>query len=82
MNKKTLNSTGEGIETRKNRLIQRKPGGTAGKDSIAYNVNLPTKWLRKMGVTPEEKEVVLSFDGTEISIKKAGAETDTAASDD
>ena len=69
-------------EVRRNRLVQRKPGGTAGKDSIAYTLPLPTKWLRKMGVTPEEKEVLLSFNGTEITIKKAEPEVDISASDE
>ena len=73
------NKTDGQVETRKYKLAQRKPGGTAGKDSIAYALHLPTKWLRKMGVTPEDREVVLKFDGTEISIKKADSGTDASA---
>ena len=78
----TINDLANGrVETRRYKLLQRKPGGTAGKSSIAYALHLPTKWLRKMGVTTEEREVMLSFNGTEISIKRVDSEKGAATSD-
>jgi len=70
------------LEIRKNRLVPRKPRGTAGKGSICYSLPLPTTWLREMGVTPEKREVILVFNGTEISIKKAEQEMNVSASEE
>lgn len=64
------------MEIRNYKLLRRRPGGNAGKTSIAYNLSLPSKWLKKMGVTPDKREVELSFNGTEITIKKAEEEDD------
>lgn len=57
-------------ETRNVKLYVRNPGGNAGSTAKQYRVSLPTKWVKEMGITPEERSVTLSFDGSEISIRK------------
>jgi len=43
-------------------------GGTASKGSKTCKVTLPTKWLEKMGVSKDCRELDLIFDGTKIMI--------------
>lgn len=33
-------------------------------------ISLPLKWLSEMGITPENRQTVLTFDGETITIKK------------
>lgn len=54
------------MEQRKAKIIVGKAGGTAGKDSKTYKISLPTAWVKEMGI--DDKEVLLSFDGTSIAI--------------
>ena len=58
------------IETRKRRLMINKAGGTAGKDSVNYRVSLPAPWIKDMGLSEENRELKLEFDGEKIIIKK------------
>lgn len=59
------------IETRKRRLMINKAGGTAGKDSVNYRVSLPAPWIKDMGLSEENRELKLEFDGEKIIIKKS-----------
>lgn len=47
-----------------------RPGGTAGSGSISYKLSLPTVWLRTIGITPEDKSIIATFDGEQITIVK------------
>lgn len=61
------------IEERKLRIMARKAGGTAGKNSFAYSVVLPSKWIKKMGFFtegPEDRQAIISFNGECIMIRK------------
>lgn len=55
-------------------IIITKPGGTASANAKSYRLSLPTRWVEEMGVTPEDRRVIISFDGDEIKIKKAPAQ--------
>ena len=50
------------------KIMRRKAGGTAGKNSEKYSLNLPAGWLHTMGLSKEDR-VELSFDGEKITIQ-------------
>jgi hypothetical protein len=51
-----------------------KAGGNAGKSSKGYRLSLPTVWMKEMGITEEDRDLELFYDGTEIIIKKKEAD--------
>lgn len=55
-------------EQRTMRLIINKAGGSSGGNNC--KISLPNKWVAAMGGTPEDREVLLEFDGEKITIKK------------
>ena len=58
------------METRKCKISVGKPGGNASKNAKNYRLSLPSKWVQEMGVSPEERELRISFDGKRITIVK------------
>lgn len=58
------------MEERKAKILFNKSGGTAGKGGITNRVTLPTKWIKEMGLTEDNREVFISFDGEKIIIQK------------
>ena len=58
------------METRKCKISVGKPGGDASKNAKNYRLSLPSKWVQEMGVSPEERELRISFDGKRITIVK------------
>lgn len=56
----------EVVEKRKANIIYSK----SGNGYISPKLGLSLKWLREMGLSPEDKGVVLEFTGSEIIIKK------------
>ena len=60
----------ESKEKRNYKISVRNCAGNAGKTSKQYSIGLPSKWMHTMGITPEKRNVVISFDGTEIRIRK------------
>lgn len=55
----------------KRKVLFNKPGGTAGKNSVMARVTLPTEYVKALGITQEEKEIIISLKNDEIIIKKA-----------
>lgn len=51
-------------------IIIAKAGGTAGKNSVNYKISLPAEMVKELGVTPEDKSVIVSFDNGRIIIEK------------
>ena len=51
-------------------IIIAKAGGTAGKNSVNYKISLPAEMVKKLGITPEDKSVIVSFDDGKIIIEK------------
>ena len=47
-----------------------KPGGNASKGARNYRISIPSLWAQKIGMTPEDKTVSISFDGQRIIIEK------------
>lgn len=48
----------------------RRPGGNASKGSEGYKVGIPTTWAKKIGLTKDDRDITISFDGKEIKIRK------------
>lgn len=53
------------------RVIFNKSGGTASKGGVTNRVTIPTTWIREMGITEENRDVTIQFDGEKITIIKA-----------
>ena len=51
-------------------IIMGKVGGTAGKNSINYKISLPAEMVKDLGVTQEDKAVLVFFEDGKIVIKK------------
>ena len=52
------------------KVIFNRSGGTAGSGGITNRITIPTKWIKEMGITEEQREVNISFDGEKIMITK------------
>lgn len=58
------------MEKRTGRVMMHAPGGTAAKGSHTYKLSIPSPWAKEMGITEDDRDVELSFDGRTISISK------------
>lgn len=61
------------MEKKTVKMIFNRSGGTASKGSFTNRVTIPTLWVKKLGITQEDRNVEISFDEgkSEITIKKA-----------
>lgn len=57
-------------EERTLRCIVAKAGGTAWHTSYNYKISIPSAWAVAMGVTLDDRELKVSFDGKKITIEK------------
>lgn len=51
-------------------IIIGKAGGAAGRNSVNYKISLPAGMVRQIGVTPEDRGVLVYLKDGEICIKK------------
>ena len=58
------------MEERNVKVIVNKAGGNASTNSNKYILNIPAIWAQQMGFTPEERDILMTFDGEQIIIKK------------
>lgn len=58
------------MERRLARINSSAAGGTAGAGAKTHKVTLPSRWLQTMGITDDEREVELTFDGHQIVITR------------
>lgn len=58
------------MEQRKGNVIIHSSGGTATKGSNTYKLTLPSAWVKEMGISEQDREVELFFDGKTISVAK------------
>lgn len=56
------------MEQRSGKLNISAAGGSAGAGAKTCKVTLPTTWLSVMGLGEKRREVILSFDGEQITI--------------
>ena len=61
-------------EKRTAKILFSKSGGTASKNGITNRVTIPTVWVREMGRTKDDREVVLKFENGIITIEKSSNE--------
>lgn len=47
-----------------------KKGGNASKNSVGYKITIPNLWMKEWGITPDDREVNVSFDGEKILITR------------
>ncbi len=57
-------------EIRNAKVIFALSGGKASKGSQTTRITLPITWVRKMGITPEHREVQIKFEDNKIIIEK------------
>ena len=41
-----------------------------GSGSMSARVNLPIPWITEMGISPDQKDLAITFDGEKIIIEK------------
>lgn len=68
--KAILENGGTIKETRKCKITIGKPGGNASKGAKNYRLSLPTNWMNEMEITPDDRNVKISFDGKKITVEK------------
>ena len=44
--------------------------GTASEKSKTYRVTIPNSWVEQLGISEDNREIELSFDGTEITVRR------------
>lgn len=58
------------MEIRKANMIFGKAGGNASRNSYTCKVSVPKTWVDRMGLTLEQREIKLVFDGDRITIDR------------
>lgn len=58
------------MEKRSANIIINQSGGTASKNGMTYRLTIPTLWAKSIGITPEDRQVKISFNGQKITIEK------------
>ena len=58
------------MKTRNAKLIINKSGGTASEKSKTYRVTIPNCWVEQLGISEDNREIELSFDGSEIIVRR------------
>lgn len=56
------------MEKRSTKVNICNAGGTAKPGSKTYKITLPSSWIKKLGITQNDRQVQLSFDGEKITI--------------
>jgi hypothetical protein len=59
------------MEQIRRKVLFNKPGGTASKNSIMARLTLPPEFVKELGITSEDKEVIISLENKKIIIEKA-----------
>ena len=55
----------------KRNIIFNKAGGNASKNAVTYKINIPADMIRELGVTEDDRSVILSCENGILTIKKA-----------
>lgn len=58
------------METIKRNIMMSKAGGNSGKDTLNYKISLPAGAIKALGITPEDRSVILRYDDEKIVIVK------------
>ena len=74
MKKQNSDQSGLPPKARKARMLMGNPGGNAGKGASYYRVGIPPVWAQMMGVSSEDRDLIISFDGKRVIVEKAKPE--------
>ena len=55
----------------KRTVIFNKAGGNASKNAMTYKINIPADMIRELGVTEDDRSVILNCENGTLTIKKA-----------
>lgn len=58
------------IEERNVRMIVSSGNGKPGKKKTIYKISIPIPWARALNITKEDAEVVMRFNGKQITIQR------------
>lgn len=59
------------VDVRQAKMIITSPGGNASMGAIGFKVTIPTLWGKDMGITHEDRTVLLSYtDDKKIIIER------------
>lgn len=60
------------MDKRELKVLISKAGGNASAEAKSYKISIPSAWIKKIGITQEDRICEVSFDETkkEIIIKK------------
>jgi hypothetical protein len=58
-------------EQRQARILINKAGGNAGASAKGYRIALPSAWMNALGISADNRDVTLQFDGEAITIRAA-----------
>lgn len=62
------------MEEVKRNIMITKAGGNAGKNSVGYRISLPAQMVRDLGVTPDDRAVLLYMEDGKLIIEKDKSE--------
>ena len=54
----------------KRKVIFNRPGGTASKNAVMTRLTLPPECVKALNITPEDREVIISWDENKIIIER------------
>ena len=57
------------MEVRDAKVIFNKSGGTSSQGGYTTRVTIPISWIKQMGISPDDREITISFDGDKIDGK-------------
>lgn len=55
----------------KRNVIFNKAGGNASKNAMTYKINIPADMIRELGVTEDDRSVILNCENGILNIKKS-----------
>lgn len=63
-------------ENRNLRVMINKAGGNAGPEAVGYKLSLPSRWVKSLNITKDDRTLKASFDGKKITLEKVEFEND------
>ncbi len=57
------------MDKRNTKLIVNKSGGTSSKGGKTYRVTIPNTWIDKMGLSENNRDISITFDGEKILVE-------------
>lgn len=59
------------MDSIKRKVLFNKPGGTASKNAVMARVTLPPEFVKALGITQDNKDILISLQNQKIIIEKA-----------